>query len=369
MIIDNNEALNKLVSQLNTQDAIAVDTEFYWRYSYYPILCLIQIATENDSWLIDATVKELELSKLNVIFANPDICKILHAADNDIRILNHYLGSQFSQVFDTQIAMDFLGSKHQISLKNLLALFDIHDLDKQEKMSDWRRRPLTDNQIAYARADVVHLHKLKSILSQKLKQANNYDHFQNEMTERFINMGYLQAEMGFTRLNVHRYVEGKTRANLIALANWRESQAQKRNMIYRHILTDQEIVRISRLNPDSFSILKKSNILQQKKLTHYGKFIVYLVNNLSIEDNIKRLSRSGNSLINTIYDTLTLMCQQQGITTEQVCSKQELTLFLQSIYHLDRIPDVRLTYGWRYDLFGQKLIEIYEDKLKDFQYG
>ena len=132
-MITTNRELQQLINKIDSQPTLAIDTEFYWRYSYYPQLCLIQIATPDSIYLIDTMAKTLDLSILQPIFSNPSICKIMHAASNDIKILKHYVNATFNNIFDTQTAMAFLGYPHQMSLQNVLETLDLFDLDKHEK--------------------------------------------------------------------------------------------------------------------------------------------------------------------------------------------------------------------------------------------
>ena len=156
-MITNSNDLQRIMPLLMAESMIALDTEFYWRNTYYPELCLIQIATTNHIYLIDALSAEINLQLLNPLFANKHTLKIMHAAENDIKILRHYLDCEFNGIFDTQIAMAFLGHDHQLSLSNTLTHLGFADLNKDEKMSDWRQRPLSSAQVAYATSDVVSL--------------------------------------------------------------------------------------------------------------------------------------------------------------------------------------------------------------------
>jgi len=262
-MISTNRELHQLIKHLENQSTLAIDTEFYWRYSYYPQLCLIQIATIDDIYLIDAMAETLDLSILKPIFANPSICKIMHAANNDIKILKHYLKATFKNIFDTQTAMAFLGYPHQMSLKSVLHALDLFHLDKQEKMSDWRLRPLTETQIAYAKADVAYLHSTYKLLENQLTTIHHREFFAKEMSEECKNAAFTEADKAYLRFYAQlRRFYGQTHSHLKALAIWRERYAQQKNWLIQHILSDRELLKVVRLNPDSEQMLADSHILR-----------------------------------------------------------------------------------------------------------
>jgi ribonuclease D len=153
MMLNTNKQIQDLAIKLQSVNKISVDTEFYWMRTYYPILCLIQIASDVESFLLD-TLADVDYSPLVAVFEDNNIQKIMHSGSNDIPIIKKFLNCDVNNVFDTQVAAAFLGFQSQLSLKNLLKeVLDI-EMEKESQFSDWRKRPLSDKQLAYAVKDV-----------------------------------------------------------------------------------------------------------------------------------------------------------------------------------------------------------------------
>ena len=364
-MITTNRELQQLINKIDSQPTLAIDTEFYWRYSYYPQLCLIQIATPDSIYLIDTMAKTLDLSILQPIFSSPSICKIMHAASNDIKILKHYVNAIFNNIFDTQTAMAFLGYPHQMSLQNVLETLDLFDLDKHEKMSDWRLRPLSETQIAYAKADVMYLHPTYNLLKPKLIAIQHDRFFGEEMNEICKNASFTSADKAHLRFHSQlRRLYGKTYSYLKALAIWRERYAQQKNWLVQHILSDGELLKIARLHPDSEKMLADSQILSNKKVQRYSKLILQALNNSEPVDDPKVEPHNNYYLsidkecTDEAFQLLKKLARQKKIATAIVCSKRDLIKFVQSYLQDPKNLKSKLSSGWRFHLFGQKILDF-----------
>ena len=369
-MITTNRELQQLIKDIEHQSTLAVDTEFYWRHSYYPELCLIQIATTDDIYLIDAMAEALDLSLLKPIFSNPSVCKIMHAANNDIKILKHYLNTTFENIFDTQTAMAFLGYPHQMSLKSVLQTLDLFYLDKQEKMSDWRLRPLSENQIAYAKADVAYLHLTYHLLKQELIIIKHSEFFAKEMSDECKKAAFTNADEADVRFHAQlRRLYGQAHAHLKALAIWRERYAQQKNWLIQHILSDRELVKVVRLNPNSEQMLADSHILSHKKLQRYGKLILQALDQCEpIDDRPQPLNNRPNiakEVIDEAFQLLQKLAQQEKMATAIVCSKRELVKLLQTHVQNPENLKGKLASGWRFSLFGKKILDFMQSTRLD----
>ncbi|WP_119342588.1 ribonuclease D [Facilibium subflavum] len=362
-MITTNQHLHALAQQLQSEEAIGLDTEFFWRYSYYPKLCLIQISTPEQVFLIDTLAPGLDLSILTPVFQNPNICKIMHAADNDIKIIKHALNTSFENVFDTQTAMAFLGNPHQVSLPHLLSELNIAIVDKEQKLSDWRIRPLTDEQITYAVADVAYLLEAYHDLQQKLEKAQKQAHFIEEMDRCCQNAGFSTPEQAVKRmfLRIKSLSNDKAQANLISLVKWREQYAQKHNLVVRNTLNDQMLTKIAKLNPSNITQLADSNILSKQKLNRYASLVMSALHKASSQDDLlserPAMPTISKETLNDIYQKLQTLCEQQNIAVEIVAAKQDLKLFVQSCLMDPENLKSKLAEGWRFKLFGSLLIK------------
>ena len=363
-MISTTKALKNLIPILLENSSIALDTEFYWRYTYYPKLCLIQIALENGKiFLIDTLSQKLDLSPLSAVFASPSVCKIIHAADNDIRILKHAFQTTFQNVFDTQLAVAFLSRRHQIALKTLLDDLSIHKMNKQEKLSDWRIRPLSHDQITYAKTDVMYLHQIKQMLQKKLVFQGKYPLFCDEMNILCQKSRFLTAEESIERAQLFfNNTCGKTRQNVIALVTWREHFARQLNRLPQHILTNGEILQLAKLDPTLPEQLQHEKATTRKRFRRYAKPILKTLAEKIDEPPYLIVYRSlpnfviSKDSLDEAYNEIQDLCCRYNISLEFVTSKNELQSFIRS--YLDKSVELqgKIATGWRFEYFGKAMI-------------
>lgn len=360
-MINHQQDLLKAVEKIQQHQIIAVDTEFYWRNTYYPELCLIQIAlSETEVILIDTLNPEIDLTILNPIFANPNIEKIMHASDNDIKVIRHALGADFESVFDTQIASALLGYNHQTSLQNLLAEFEIAEIEKEETLSDWRERPLSNEQVIYAENDVIYLYCLRQKLHQALTENQKLEIFNEEMRYRVEDAFFTDKKVAHLKFKSLKHLKPHTQVHLKALALWRESLAQERNRSVRHIIDDKALIEIAKLHPNALEQLH--SILTAKQVARYGQQILEVLAKVTHDTNTKRAAASflNKEDVAHIYDRFKNICLELNIASEQVASKEDIKQFMINIIKPNTIPNNKLIHGWRYQYVGKKLQQIYD---------
>ncbi|WP_440683029.1 ribonuclease D [Cysteiniphilum halobium] len=361
-MITNNNDLQTIVQLLMAESMIALDTEFYWRNTYYPELCLIQIATSNHIYLIDALSSDINLQLLNPLFANKYTLKIMHAAENDIKILKHYLHCTFNSIFDTQVAMAFLGHDHQLSLSNTLNYLGFDDLNKDEKMSDWRQRPLSNAQIAYAKSDVISLIQCQKLLTDQLKKTAWLKAFEEEM--HFIQKVHfnhtidapLKFKYHLARLNA------SARTHLIQLAIWREKYAQSKNWVTRYILSDQELLNLVKSNPVDVQSISDKNILSHKKTQRFGSQVIQILQSTDVKYDTSFIEctriKINQELLRLCFEHLSEMANKMRLPVALVSSKQELKHFLyQKLINPKHMGNNKLNTGWRLQIFGQMILD------------
>ncbi|GGF95009.1 MULTISPECIES: ribonuclease D [Cysteiniphilum] len=361
-MITNSNDLQRIMPLLMAESMIALDTEFYWRNTYYPELCLIQIATTDHIYLIDALSAEINLQLLNPLFTSKHTLKIMHAAENDIKILRHYLDCEFNSIFDTQIAMAFLGHDHQLSLSNTLNHLGFDDLNKDEKMSDWRKRPLSSAQIAYATSDVISLIQCQKLLTDKLKQTSWLKAFEEEM--QFIQKMHFNntqdAPLKFKHHLARLSVSGRT--HLIQLSIWREAYAQSRNWVTRYVLSDQELVNLAKLNPIDLQTIAEKHILSHKKVQRFGAELIQLLHVANTQYDMSLIERTrikiNKELLRLCFEYLAEIAEKQQLPIALVSSKQELKHFLyQKLINPQHMGSNKLNSGWRLQFFGQLITD------------
>jgi ribonuclease D len=255
--------------------AIAVDTEYdSFRY-FREKLCLIQIMSGRRAYLFDPLLS-LDFSFLGDVFADPAVTKIMHAGDNDVRILNRDYGFLFSNIFDTYRAASLLGCQ-QLSLSKVVNHYLGIELEKSKKMqrSQWDARPLSEEQLWYAVMDTKHLEELYQILDDVLTRENLKDKAcesfagveTTRWTEKTLDHGGFRKIRGVEDLNDVQL------RRLEALYIWRFETARRTNRARFMILSDASLLDLSRTEFDTFSSLAESGILSPQKVKDVGKKI------------------------------------------------------------------------------------------------
>ena len=250
-LITTEAELAQVAALLLQSEAVAVDTEFFWERTFYPILGLVQLATrDNACWLVD-TVRIRNISALGPVLASPTITKVLHDAPQDLGILARATGALPRQIFDTRLAAGFANYDSTCSLQNLLRETLGIELAKSETRSDWLRRPLTPSQLQYAADDVLHLlplreHLLHRCASDEVRQwlCDDLARLDDPTAyqDRDPRLMYLRVKGG-ARLSSRQF------AVLRELAAWRELEARQRDWPRGHFLTDEVLVALARIVP------------------------------------------------------------------------------------------------------------------------
>ena len=241
-LITKSEDLKSLVERLTDQPFIAVDTEFMRENTYWPDLCLIQVASPQEAAAIDPKAEGIDLKPLLDLFVNnEEVLKVFHAGGQDLEIIHNLTGKVPHPLFDTQIAAMALGHGEQIGYSNLIESLLGHSLDKGARFTDWSRRPLDKRQIDYAIADVTHLATVFPRMVEKLKKTGRGAWLDEEM-ERLADPSSFAfpPEDGWKRLKLpsrNPAVLGR----LKALAAWRETEARSKNLPRGRIIKDDTL--------------------------------------------------------------------------------------------------------------------------------
>ena len=252
--IDNREDLVKICDeQLFDADIIALDTEFIRRDTYWPILSLIQIATRDAIYIIDAkSITELDV--LWDVIYSPDIVKVIHASHQDLEIFVHQTGVVPKNVFDTQTAALFAGFRDSIGYRALINELLSQDIDKSEQYTNWLKRPLSQKQLDYAASDVAHLIEAHDKLKAKLDKQGRYTWFMEEMRnylqpEKFVT----EPKQAWRKLRLAPW-KAAHQTMLAGLAEWRENEARKINRAKSKVINDAELGKVAKSScvPEQF---------------------------------------------------------------------------------------------------------------------
>lgn len=277
--VDDNDGLQRAIREANRARIIAIDTEYDSFHYFREKLCLVQAKTPSGTYLLDPI--STDLSAFANTFQNKAILKIIHAGDNDLRILTRDYNFDFRNIFDTQRAASILGS-HHLSLASVITEYLGIELKKSKKMqrSQWDCRPLTEEQMEYAVEDIEYLiplyQELKKQLNERdlLKQAEKA--FEDEIASARWSEKVLDSR-GHTRIEGFQEMRPSQRRRLAALYKWRFHKAKETNRAVFMILSDQNIAELAKERIYSVESLSKSGILSEKKLEQYGTEILEAV--------------------------------------------------------------------------------------------
>lgn len=278
--VDNAQKMQKAVEAIRTSPLVGIDTEYdSFRY-FREKLCLIQIKAMKKTYLFDPFA-EIDISSLEKSFSDPRIVKILHAGDNDIRILSRDYGFKFNPIFDTQKAASLLGCRY-LSLSSVVQQFLGKDLKKTKKMqrSQWESRPLTEEQILYAVQDTEHLIELYRKLSEELRENGLEKNAAKAFEEEIASARWVEKVFdprGYRRIGGCEELNKFQKNRLKALHRWRFQKARETNTALFMILSDQNLLDLSRSKVHSLSSLQKSIGLSPRRLTTLGPELVELL--------------------------------------------------------------------------------------------
>jgi len=275
-LVDNTKKLQRAIDDFDNSTVLSVDTEYdSFRY-FRDVLCLIQVSADEKTYLFDP-LGSLNFLFLGKIFADPDILKIMHAGDNDIRILKRDYGFEFKNIFDTHRAASLLGC-HYLSLSALISQYLGIELKKDKKMqrSKWETRPLTQEQIQYAVADTGYLKDLYHRLDCDIARCG----LQKRVAKAFDTIAAATWNeksfnpQGYVNIKGYQSLTENQKHYLMNLYRWRFQKAKKTNMARFRILTDQSMVDLAKTEACSMEMLKQTGILSPEKVNLYGQEIV-----------------------------------------------------------------------------------------------
>ncbi|MDO4589769.1 MAG: ribonuclease D [Slackia sp.] len=366
MYIVEQKQLKEFVSHAKTSSILAVDTEFLREKTYWPKLCLIQLATDEMSVAIDP-FRVGDLSALADLFVDERITKLFHAAHQDIELIFHELGVIPKPVFDTQVAASLLGDALQIGYGTLIMNECGVKLKKADSFTDWSRRPLTDSQIAYALDDVVYLPRAYRSMRAKLERLGRLSWLDPDFEELCDPRRYKVEP--FERYKRLRRVNQLSHQQLSAareIAAWREETAMKRNIPRKWVLTDEQIVEICKREPASidelFMVRGVSNALRtddaRKVLAACKKGLA------APEDQWPELNRGGKNepnvdpQVDLLYSVVRLRAKEAGVAFGVLASHDDLAKIVRG--HLDEADVLK---GWRRRLVGEELLSIVRGEL------
>jgi ribonuclease D len=345
---------------------VTVDTEFLRESTYYPRLCVAQMASSDEAVVIDALAQGIDLKPFFDLMANEKVIKVFHAARQDIEICWHETGRIPGPIVDTQVAAMVLGYGDSISYDQLVQRITGDKLDKSHRFTDWTRRPLSEAQLAYAISDVTHLRDIYLKLSADLEARGRIDWVREEMkaltspdTYRF------EPEHAWERIKT-RVHKPRDLAVLMEVAAWREREAQQRNVPRSRVLKDDAIADIAVHAPPSIERLGNLRSLPRGfERSKWGEAIIEAVRRGLACDprTLPRLERpkpvvNGQATVELLKVLLRMTAERHGVAAKVIATTSDLERIAD-----DDKADVAALRGWRRELFGEKALALKHGRL------
>lgn len=364
-IIQTNEELVEFCSYLKEERFVTIDTEFIREKTYYPQLCLIQIAGTTKAAAIDPLVEDLDLSPLYELLQNEAIIKVFHACRQDIEIFYQRTGLIPTPIFDTQVAAMACGHGESISYENLVGKILNQSLDKSSRFTDWAKRPLSEKQLNYAMDDVLFLRDIYLYLEKQLQESGRAEWINDEMQPLLQASTYeSDPKEVWRKVRVRSYAP-KYLAAVQAVAYWREITAKERNIPRSRVMKDETIVEVSYVRPKDFSELQAiRGFHPAMSATNYDALFIILKNleELPASEYPKMPARPTVTPNEALMDLLKILLKHCAIRNQIVpriiAEKEELEAIA-----LGKREDLTILTGWRYELFGKKAVQLLEGKI------
>ena len=365
-LITTTDDLAAVCSRMAQHPFVTVDTEFLRETTYYPLLCVAQMASPEEAVVIDALATGISLDPFFALMANESVVKVFHAARQDIEIVWNMAQTIPHPIVDTQVAAMVLGYGDSISYDQLVQRITGDTLDKSHRFTDWTRRPLSDAQIAYALSDVTHLRDVYVKLATDLETRGRSNWVEAEMDVLTSPETYrADPERAWERLK-SRVRKPKELAVLIEVAAWREREARNRDVPRGRVIKDEVIGDIAVQAPTTIERLGYLRSLPKGfERSRWGEQIIDAVKR-GLERDHKTLPRferfrpapNGAATVELLKVLLRMTAERHGVAAKVIASVDDL----------DRIAaaddaDVPAMKGWRRELFGEKALALKHGRL------
>jgi ribonuclease D len=354
--VDSEKTLDDVIDSVLGGSRYAIDTEFHREKTYFPKLALVQIRWGTRTALIDPLA--VDPRRLARLFSS-EILAVFHAAQQDLEVLRHASLEAPRNIFDCQVAAGFVGFSTP-SLATLVQAVKKTSLSKGDRLTDWLRRPLTDQQCAYAADDVVHLFDLHDELTRQLTELGRIDWVNDACAELASRpTGPQDPSDAWLRLKEVRALKGSARGVAQALAKWREERAMRSDLPPRRVMSDMALLGISQRVPKSVEELANTRGVDDRHLSaEYCKEIMTAVrdgakNSIVLpsteNDDVDKFARPALTLITAWVGEL---ARKHKIDATLLATRSDITAFLR------QSPNARLREGWRATLIGDDLTRI-----------
>ena len=366
-LISTTEELEAVCQRMTRHPFVTVDTEFLRETTFWPVLCVIQLASDDEAVAIDCLAEGLDLQPMLGLMADEGVVKVFHAARQDLEIFWKLAGVLPTPLFDTQVAAMVCGFGEQVSYSELVHSLCKVSIDKSSRFTDWARRPLAEAQIAYAIGDVTHLRQIYRILSERLKTSKRQSWLEDEMKVLNSPATYEQhPERAWERYK-SRARKPRDLAVLMEIAAWRESEAQARDVPRARVLKDDVMIEVALAAPRSLEALGNLRAFPRgmERSRSAAEILAAVERGLARDPKtlprIERERRNGANIAATVELLKVLLRQvseESGVAGKLIATVDDL----EAIATSDKAEVAALS-GWRRRLFGERALQLKSGRL------
>ncbi|MFO0069695.1 MAG: ribonuclease D [Alphaproteobacteria bacterium] len=368
-VITTTQDLVSFVATLADEQFITVDTEFIRERTYYPQLCLLQIASSKEAVAIDPLAEAMDLSPLYPVLVRPELVKVFHAAGQDVEIFYKLTGAVPTPLYDTQIAGMVCGFGESSSYETLVRELVGAKLDQASRFTDWARRPLSERQLVYALDDVIHLRKIYELMQAKITANSRAEWIGEEMREQFE-----ESRFRIDTANCWKRLKVKSRdafyLNMLrAAAAWREEMAMQRNVPRQRILRDEVVLQLAAISPQSPEEMAEVRGLGNQLSRDWQALLIERLHAARIAPKETfptppprhhGLNPAQDTCMDLLRMLLKQKCDEAGVVPRLVAEREELEALVKGEVPL---ADSHVMHGWRYQVFGQYAENLLRGKL------
>jgi len=366
-IVTTQAELKALISELEGAPYLALDTEFLRDQTYWPKLCLLQIASPTVAAIVDPLIEGLDLAPLYELLKSPDIVKVLHAARQDIEIFHQQGGLIPDPLFDTQVAAMVCGFGDAASYETLARRIAGVEIDKSARFTDWSRRPLSNRQLEYALADVTHLRKIYETLAAELKREGRESWVAEEIQAlKSADLYALDPANAWKRLKPRTHSK-RFLAMIASLAAWREREAQTRDIPRNRVLKDEALLEIAAHPPDSAEGLERIRAIPKGfAASRSGKALMEAIAQgreapapEPLEGEKSRRKREpSQAAIDLLKTLLRLRAEEANVAPRLIANAQDI----ENLAAFEE-EGVAALHGWRAEVFGNDAMALRNGRL------
>ena len=368
-LITDTESLEKLCERLARSDFVAVDTEFMRENTYWPDVCLFQLASREEAAAVDPKAEGIDLTPMMNLFVNNEhVLKVFHAGGQDIEIVFNLTGGTPHPLFDTQVAAMALGLGEQVGYQNLVESLLGRVLDKGARFTDWARRPLDKRQIDYAIGDVTHLAELFPKMLERLKRTGRGAWLDQEMERIADPANYLNdPALAWKRVKIQSR-RADALGRLKALAAWRELEARSKNLPRGRIMKDETMADVALHPPATQEALAqvrglspawRGNDIGARMMAALVAADPLPASELPArEDRGPGLGREGALVADLLKLLLKIRARESNVAPRLVAKSEELEMLAAG-----RREGLAILEGWRFDEFGRDALDLVEGRL------